>query len=184
MMGGVDSLKGQLLVAGAGLWDPNFRRTVVLVGEHTPDGALGVVLNRPSTASVAEVVPPLAPFVPLDEPMYFGGPVQPEAAVVLADLERPSDAGLLVFGSVGFLLGDVEAAATESIRRARIFAGYAGWGPGQLEHELEQDSWILEPATEEDVFGSSPQDLWPAVLRRKGGAFLLLSTMPLDPSLN
>jgi putative transcriptional regulator len=180
----VDSLKGQLLVAGAGLWDPNFRRTVVLVGEHTEDGALGVVLNRPSATSVAEVVPPLALIVPPEEPMYVGGPVQPEAAVVLADLERPSDAGLLVFGSIGFLLGDVEAAAAESIRRARVFAGYAGWGPGQLELELEQDSWILEPATEGDVFGPSPEDLWSMVLRRKGGKFLMLSTMPLDPSTN
>src|SRR4029079_5505908 len=97
------SLKGQLLVAGAGLLDPNFRRTVVLVGEHTEEGALGVVLNRAAPVTVAEGVPTLAGLCGAGEAMFFGGPVQPGAVVVLADLEEPERAGLAVFGSIGFL---------------------------------------------------------------------------------
>jgi putative transcriptional regulator len=104
--------------------------------------------------------------------------------VVLAEFEDPSRAGLLAFGSVGFLIGDVPAEATTGIRRARVFAGYAGWGEGQLERELEEGSWIVEDATPEDVFTVDPDGLWSGVLRRKGPSYRLLSTMPFDPSLN
>jgi putative transcriptional regulator len=184
MIDGVDSATGQLLLAGPGLWDPNFRRAVVLVGHHDEDGAVGVVLNRPAAVSVAEVVPPLGGLVGPDEPLFLGGPVQPQAAVVLADFEQPDRAAMLAFGSVGFLLGDVEPDEVGPLRRARVFAGYAGWGPGQLEAELEGSSWILEPAAVADVFGDDPETLWSRVLRRKGGQYVLLSTMPIDPSLN
>jgi putative transcriptional regulator len=180
----VESLKGNLLIAGAGLIDPNFRRTVVLVGEHNAEGALGVVLNRPAPVPVSEVAPPLAALVGGDDPVFFGGPVQPEAAVVVAEFEHPELAGLLVFDSIGFLIGDVPAEAALGLRRARVFAGYAGWGAGQLEAELEVASWILEPALPGDVFAVEPDQLWTTVLRRKGGDFALLATMPLDPSMN
>ena len=177
-------MKGKLLLAGAGLWDPNFRRTVVLVGEHNDDGALGVVLNRPSPAAVADLVPPLVGLVEPDDPLYFGGPVQPEGAVILGQFERPERPDLLVFGTIGFLIGDVPSEAVQGLQRARVYAGYAGWGPGQLEREMEEESWIPEPATEADVFTDRPEDLWSAVLRRKGAEFAILSTMPFDPSSN
>ena len=132
----MESFKGKLLVAGASLFDPNFRRTVVLVGEHNEEGALGLVLNRQSPVAVEEAAPPLTPLVQGGSRLYFGGPVQRQAAVVLAQFEHPELAGLLVFDSIGFLMGDVPSDAAQGIRRARVFAGYAGWGPGQLEDEV------------------------------------------------
>jgi putative transcriptional regulator len=178
------NLRGHLLIATANLFDPNFRRTVVLVGEHNDEGALGVVLNRSSEVTVLEAAAPLSPLVEEDAPIFLGGPVQPQAAVVLAEFEDPADAGLVAFGSIGFLIGDVPAEAAAGIRRARVFAGYAGWGEGQLEREVEEGSWIVEDATPEDVFTANPDGLWTGVLRRKGPAYRLLSTMPFDPSLN
>ncbi|CAN5271272.1 YqgE/AlgH family protein [soil metagenome] len=180
----MNNLRGHLLIAGPGLVDPNFHRTVVLVGEHNDDGALGIVLNRPSPVSVAEAAPPLAELVPAEEPLFVGGPVQPQSAVVLAELSRPELADLLVFDSIGFLLGDVERPEAGAVRRARVFAGYAGWDAGQLESEMEESAWIPEPALPNDVFTDQPRLLWSAALRRKGGKFAMLSLMPLDPSLN
>jgi putative transcriptional regulator len=180
----VDSLRGQLLVADPSLIEPNFWRTVILVGEHNDEGALGVVLNRPAPVSVGEVAPALTNLVDPGDPMFLGGPVQPESAVVLADVEHPDFAGLVVFGSIGFLMGEVDGQRRDGIRRARVFAGYAGWGGGQLEAELEIGSWIVEPALEEDVFTGQPEKLWSDVLLRKGGRYAILSTMPADPSLN
>jgi putative transcriptional regulator len=111
--------------------------------------------------------------------------VQPQAAVVLAEFERVEDAGLIAFDSIGFLMGEIEEEVTGRIRRARVFAGYAGWGPGQLELELqEEDGWIVEPALPADPFTDEPEALWSAILRRKGGRFAMLATMPLDPSTN
>ena len=180
----VDSLKGQLLIAGPTLVDPNFRRTVVLVGEHTDEGALGVVLNRASEATVDEAVPELTAVVDSLAHVYFGGPVQPSAIVVLADFADPEQAGSLVLESVGFLPAEVDPDEVGELRRARVFAGYAGWGPGQLDGELDEGSWIVEPALADDVFTDEPDALWADVLRRKGGPFGVLSLMPYDPSLN
>jgi len=179
-----ESLRGRLLIAGPGLFDPNFRRTALLIGEHNDEGAVGVVLNRPTPASVEEVVPPLADVVGRDERLFIGGPVQPQSAVLLAQFDHPDSADLLVFDSIGFLMGEVEEEAVRGVRRARVFAGYAGWGAGQLEAELEQDSWIVEPALPEDVFTDEPEQLWSSVLRRKGGRFAMLALMPFDPSMN
>jgi len=180
----MDSLRGHLLVAGSALWDPNFRRTVVLIGHHDEEGAVGVVLNRATEVLVAEAVPPLADLVEPGEPLFIGGPVQPEAAVVLADLEDPGHADIVVFDSIGFLPTEVEREEVGGIRRARVFSGYAGWGAGQLERELEAGSWIVEPAAAEDVFTGEPDTLWQQVLRRKGREFDLLRLMPMDPSQN
>ena len=180
----MESLRGHLLVAGPGLSDPNFWRTVVLVGEHSEEGALGVVLNRSSETSVEEAVPELAVLADGMGAVHVGGPVQPSAVVVLADFAEPDDAGELVLESVGFLPSDVEPESLGELRRARVYVGYAGWGPGQLDDELEEGSWIVEPAVPDDVFTDDPEGLWSAVLRRKGGPFSVLAAMPPDPSLN
>ena len=180
----VHSLKGQLLIAGPALLDPNFRRTVVLVGEHSEEGALGVVLNRASEATVDEAVPELNVLVDSFAPVHFGGPVQPSAIVVLADFAEPDRAGTLVVDSVGFLPAETDPDELGELRRVRVFAGYAGWGPGQLDDELEEGSWIVEPALPEDVFTDRPDELWAEVLRRKGGPYGVLALMPNDPSLN
>jgi putative transcriptional regulator len=180
----VDSLKGNLLIATPALVDPNFWRTVVLVGEHSEEGALGVILNRASDALVGEAVPELAALVDDVEAVHVGGPVQPSAVVVLADFVEPERAGALVLDSVGFLPSEVDPDALGVLRRARVYAGYAGWGPGQLDGELDEGSWIVEPALPEDVFTTDPEGLWGDVLRRKGGPFGVLATMPPDPSRN
>jgi putative transcriptional regulator len=180
----VDSLQGQLLIAGSGLIDPNFRRAIVLVGHHDEEGAVGVVINRPTEATVWDAVPDLGPLVRPEERVFVGGPVQPQGAVVLAEFEQPERAEVLAFGRVGFLVGEVDPGEIGGIERARVFAGYAGWGPGQLEVEMEQASWIVEPARPEDVFTDDPEALWGRILRRKGGDFALMATMPVDPSLN
>ena len=142
----MDSLRGHLLISGASLVDPNFRRTVVLIGHHDEEGAVGVVLNRETEVEVAEAVPALADLVPPGERLFIGGPVQPQAAVVLADLEHPERVEVVAFGSIGFLPEAVDPEALGILRRARVFAGYAGWGAWQLEAELAQGSWIVEPA--------------------------------------
>jgi putative transcriptional regulator len=178
------TLGGSLLVANAALFDPNFRRTVVLVGHHDEDGAVGVVLNQVSTVAVDEAVPPLAELVAPGDPLFVGGPVQPEAAVVVAEFEDQSSAGIIAFGSVGFLPDAADAGDLPGIRRARVFAGYSGWGPGQLEDELAGESWIVTPATTDDVFHAEPERLWGDVLKRLGPRYDLLRTMPVDPSLN
>jgi putative transcriptional regulator len=180
----MDSLRGHLLIAGPSLVDPNFWRTVVLVGEHSEEGALGVVLNRASDAAVEETVPELAMLADDLGQVHVGGPVQPSAIVVLADFLEPERAASLVLDSVGFLPAEVDPTTLGELRRARVFAGYAGWGPGQLDGELEEGSWIVEPALPEDVFTSEPDALWSDVLRRKGGPFGVLALMPPDPSLN
>ncbi len=183
--GVVDSLRGQLLVAGPDLLDPNFRRSVLLVGEHGEEGAMGVILNRPSPVSVADAVPPLAELVDEAELVHVGGPVQPQAIVVLGDFSRPDEAAALVLGSIGFLPAEIESASdVGSLERARVFAGYAGWGPGQLESEIADESWIIERALPDDVFTDDPDALWSTVLRRKGGQFAILALMPPDPSRN
>lgn len=180
----MDSLQGNLLVASPGLVDPNFWRTVVLVTEHTDEGAAGLVLNRPSPSGVAELVPQLEDLADDGEQVWFGGPVQPNGVLVLGEFLDPDDAAVPLFGSLGFPALDEPAAVVTFTTRRRVFAGYAGWGAGQLEGELERDDWIVEPASNDDAFTDAPEDLWADVLRRKGGIYELVSRMPEDPSVN
>jgi putative transcriptional regulator len=183
----MDSLRGKLLIASPALVDPNFHRTVILIAEHTGEGAMGLVLNRPADTLVSDVVPDLSPLAEDDDaPVYFGGPVASDSVIVLAEFDDPGLAGVLLDKDLGFVGSDsgemVDVA--DGVRRARIYAGHAGWGPGQLEGELEEDSWIIEPPQREEIFAADPDGLWAAVLRRKGREYALLATMPPDPSVN
>lgn len=180
----MDSLKGKLLISGGGLFDPSFRHTVVLIGEHGAEGAVGVVLSRPLDIRVEEAVPLLAGLVDSGEMLFDGGPVEPAQPVLLAELGHPGLVDVPVFGSVGFLTGDVPEDVQGAIRRARVFVGHAGWGPGQLEAELDGDTWIVDDATEEDVFTRSPETLWRHVLERKGPPYSRLARIPFDPLTN
>ena len=178
------SLRGQLLVAGPALEDPNFRRTVVLVGEHGDEGAMGIVLNRASAVLVDDAVPVISSLAGPDQAVYLGGPVQPQAVVVLADFADPEEANLVV-DSVGFLPGEIEdVGQLGELRRVRVFAGYAGWAPGQLEGELDEGSWIVLDARASDVFTDAPELLWREVLRRGGPAHSVLALLPDDPRVN
>ena len=179
-----ESLRGRLLIASPALTDPNFARAVVLITEHGPDGAMGVVLNRPSETEVDDVAPELAEVVD-GGPVFVGGPVQPQALVVLADFDDPGSAAWVVVDSVGFVAADTEYSDLASmVRRGRVYAGYSGWGAGQLEAELAEEAWIVEPPLPAELFAPNPEDLWPRVLARKGGQFALLARMPDDPTLN
>src|SRR5207302_8841895 len=137
--------------------DPNFRRTVVLVADHDETGAAGVVLSRRAETTVAEAAPPLASLVEPGGLVFVGGPVQPQAAVVLAEFAHPELATTLVFGSIGLLRGDEAEESISDIRRARVYAGYAGWGPGQRDGEREEDGWLVEEALPDDVGTRDPE---------------------------
>jgi putative transcriptional regulator len=181
----MESVRGQLLIAGPGLLDPNFWRTVVLIVEHTDEGAFGLVLNRPSETSVGEAVQELEELVDPEDPLFIGGPVQPSSVIVLGRFEDPSDAALMAFEDVGVMGGggSIEERSVGMLA-GRAFVGHAGWGPGQLEAELERGDWILDPARLSDAFDSDPGDLWSRVLTRKGGSYMLVARMPPDPTVN
>ncbi len=174
----MDSLRGQLLIAAPQLVD-YFRRTVVLVLEHNEEGAMGLVLNRPTETEVAEAVPALAELTGTEEVVHSGGPVEPGAVLALGDFEDPEEAGTPVIGTLGLLDPD---RPDPELRRLRVFAGYAGWSPGQLDAELSEDAWLTAPAAPDDPFTDG--DLWPVVLQRMGGAYALMASMPADPSMN
>jgi putative transcriptional regulator len=179
----VESTRGQLLIAGPSLIDPNFQRTVVLIVEHTDEGAFGLVLNRPSETMVGEAVDDLDALVEVQERLFIGGPVRQSALIVLAEFEDAEQAAVVAFDDIG-VLGDHDGDATPETRRGRAFAGHAGWGPGQLDSELSRGDWILERARPEDAFSDEPLVLWESVLTRKGGSYALVARMPADPSMN
>ena len=179
----MNSLQGKLLVSSPSLVDPNFRKTVVLVAHHDEDGAMGLVLSRPSDVSAADAVPLLEDLPGANDPVFVGGPVQPDAFMVLAEFEDIDQAAAPIMNSLGFMPADTDLDDL-SIRRMRLFAGYSGWGAGQLEAELAEPSWIIVDAETDDAFADDPDELWRAVLHRKGGPFALMENMPFDPGLN
>ena len=182
----MESLRGQLLIASPAVHDPNFRRTVVLIAEHNEAGAMGVILNRPAQVTVAGAVPELEELAEHDEAVHLGGPVGESSVTVLAEFADLDAAALLIDDDLGFLgsQADEHSHLADVVHRARVFAGHAGWEPGQLEAEMEEESWIVEPALREDVFTEDPEGLWSSLLRRKGGEYVVIATMPDDPSLN
>lgn len=176
------SLRGHLLVAAPTLVDPNFMRTVVLLLDHDEDGALGVVLNRPSEVDVAGTVPGWEQLTPHPEVVFVGGPVEPQAVVGLGIAGPTVDEAAWepVLDRLGLVDLSVDPVLT-GVESLRIFAGYAGWSPGQLENEIAEGSWFVVDAHPADVLAADPDELWRGVLVRQGGVF---RTFPLDPSLN
>jgi putative transcriptional regulator len=180
------SLRGRLLIAEPMLLDPNFVRTVVFLVEHTDEAAAGVVLNRPSETPLAEALPPWAPRA-ADPPLVFvGGPVAPTAAVGLARTKPGVESLHCTPVLDGVALLDLESEPDdldEGVISVRLFAGYAGWGGGQLEQELEYGGWIVVDAEADDAFTDEPATLWRRVLRRQRGRIALTASYPPDPSL-
>ncbi|MGC9666871.1 YqgE/AlgH family protein [Planosporangium sp. 12N6] len=184
----MESLTGRLLVATPALRDPNFDRTVVLLVAHEEGGALGVVLNRATEVPVAEVLGPWGSLAGEPPVVFEGGPVQPEAAICLART-RPGVESLAGFNRVSGAVGTVDLSndpgpMRERLLGVRVFAGYAGWAPGQVEHEIEAGSWFVFDALPGDAFTSRPDDLWPMVLRRQGGLLAAVAHFPSDPIQN
>lgn len=183
----MESLKAQLLVATPLLGDPNFDRTVVLLLEHGDEGALGLVLNRPSDLLVAE---PLPGWVDLTGPVpvvFVGGPVSSSSVIGLARVtaELPDGTWESVLGPVGVLDLNADAGlVAPAIAGLRCFAGYAGWGPEQLEGEIEQGAWFVVEADPADPFTDEPEGLWRTVLARQPNELARLALVPDDPTLN
>jgi putative transcriptional regulator len=175
-----------LLVASPTLVDPNFHRTVVLLLEHSEDGALGVVLNRPTTLSSRETLPQeFHGALASGEVIHEGGPVEPENVILLAEYAAPLEDTVLAVGTIGVVdPGTDPQSLAASTHAVRAFGGYAGWGAGQLEAEIDDEAWIDAVCLPSDVFTDAPDSLWREVLERKGGNFRLVARMPLDPSLN
>lgn len=182
------SMTGQLLVATPALKDPNFDRTVVLLVAHEPEGALGVVLNRATEVPVSEVLGDWGSLARDPAVLFEGGPVQPESAICLARMRTPArrmKGFHPVSGSVGTLDLSVDPERLrESVSGVRVFAGYSGWSPGQLEEEISSGSWFLLDALPGDAFVDRPDDLWPMVLRRQGGIMAAVAHFPPDVALN
>lgn len=180
------STAGRLLIAEPLMGDPNFDRTVVLVVDHSDEGAFGLVLNRPTDLPVGEVLPTWGPLASAPAVVHVGGPVQPESGWCLARVRHPDHPGFVpVLGDVGLL--DLELDPTvldDVVLDLRVYAGYSGWGPGQLDAELTQEAWIVVDARPDDPFLSVSDELWPRVLARQGGHLARLAVFPPDPSLN
>jgi len=177
------SLQGKLLVSSPSLHDPNFRKTVVLIAHHDDDGAMGLVLSRPSDVSGVTAAPALDGLPGAEDPVFVGGPVEPTALMVLAEFVDVDEAAAPIFGRLGFMPADAEPNDL-SIQRLRIFAGYSGWSSGQLESELAEPAWLVVDAEPDDAFAEDPDELWRSVLRRHGGPLRLMEQMPYDPGLN
>ena len=181
---------GRLLVAVPELADPHFRRSVVLLLDHDRQGALGVVLDRPSDIVVEDVLPGWGALAAEPGRVHTGGPVQPEAAICLARL--PADSGrrpglALVPGSRRLATVDLDGDPDEigaHLAGLRVFAGYAGWAPEQLDAEISAGGWFVVDALPGDVLAPDPEHLWRDVLRRQGLPLALAANFPADPSLN
>jgi putative transcriptional regulator len=172
-----ESARGRLLVATPDLRDPNFARTVVLVLEHGDEGALGVVLNRPIDLAVSEVLPDWADLTSSPSCLFVGGPVAPTAVIGLGRGTGPVFQPL--FDGLGTL--DLEAdpvSAGAAMDGLRVFVGYAGWAPGQLDEELTAGGWLVLDLQPDDPFSADPSRLWQAVLRRQGGRVAMFASAP------
>ena len=183
---GQRSLRGRLLVAAPPLVDPNFDRTVVLMLEHGDDGGLGIVLNRRSETAIDDVFPEWFELVSPPDVVFVGGPVSTDAVIALA---RRRHAELRGFVQILDDLGTVDLAddpldVGASLASLRVFAGYAGWSPGQLEAELEEGAWFVVASEPGDPFVGAPELLWRDVLRRQRGRLALFSNYPEDASVN
>ncbi len=180
-------VKGALLVATPRLKDPNFDRTVVMLLDHTDQGAIGVVLNRPSGLAVSEALPAWSSHIAEPAVVFVGGPVAPGAAICLAEAP-PAGAGegwQPLFDGLGTV--DVSRSPADvavAVAGLRVFAGYAGWAPGQLEGEIEAGAWLVVPGGRNDAMSTDPQALWRTVLRRQGGIVAAMATFPEELSVN
>jgi len=180
--------KGLLLVAKPSLRDPNFRQTVVLLCEYGPDGALGVVINRPTEINITEVLPQIPILESQRHRVFSGGPVQRNHLLILYRMPDGPEDTHHVFDGV-YLGGNMEALKSilqdpQSPNNFRAFMGYSGWAPGQLENEMETGSWIALPADTAMVFEKTQTELWGEILRTLGGQYALYAEMPPDPQMN
>ena len=190
---GSDPMAGRLLIATPLLGDPNFRRAVVLIVEHeVTEGTLGIVLNRPTTVGVGQVLEQWTELATDPSVVFKGGPVAPNSALALALVPGKDEPlgwraldGAPALARLGLL--DLDAPPrllAPAIESLRVYAGYAGWSPGQLKAEIDEGAWHVVGADPADVFAAEPERLWRDILRRQEGDLAFLATYPDDPGLN
>jgi len=179
-------LKGKLLLDSGQLRGSFFQRTVVLICQHDAEGAFGLVLNRATGNNVGEMIVADLPDSLKTYPLYQGGPVQPSALSFLHSDSFIADANVMANLSLGHSIDDLTelGESFSATRKLKLFAGYAGWSPGQLEDEMKRKAWLTHPASLELVFDAAPDHLWRKILLTKGGLFKLLAQSPEDLSHN
>jgi putative transcriptional regulator len=179
-------LKGQLLLDSGQLRGSFFQRTVVLICQHDAEGAFGLVLNRTAGGKVGEAIVADLPEQIKGCPLYLGGPVQPAALSFLHTDTLIPDANVLPNLNLGHSVDELIdiGESYSSTQKVKLFAGYAGWSPGQLEDEMKRKAWLTHPGSVELVFDTSPDQLWQTILRQKGWKYRLLAQMPEDLSSN
>jgi putative transcriptional regulator len=186
MAGKTKYLKGQLLLDSGQLRGSFFQRTVVLICQHDAEGAFGLVLNRGTGSKVRDVIVADLPERLKTCPLFLGGPVQPSALSYLHSDQFLLEGDVMPNLNLGHSL-DTLMEIGESYspaQKLKLFAGYSGWSPGQLEDEMKREAWLTHPASLELVFETDPDQLWSIILRKKGLKYKLLAQMPEDPSLN
>lgn len=184
---GVNTLKGRLLVATPSLGDPNFEHAVILLLEHGEDGAVGVVLNRPTGTDLADPLPGWSRLAAEPPVVFVGGPVSPDAAICLArswpdELLEAYEPLMDSLGTLDLSADPDEVAA--GVQGVRVFVGYAGWGPGQLEGEIAAGAWWVVDASPDDALSAEPEELWRSVLRRQPGRLAMFANYPANPAMN
>jgi len=180
------SLRGQLLLDNGKLRGSFFHRSVILVCQHDAEGALGLVLNRATGNKVGEAVVAKMPESLKQMSLFLGGPVQPQVLSFLHSDSYLPEANVLPNLSLGHSIDElVEVGDNYSPgRQLKVFAGYAGWSPGQLDREMKMDTWLTHPASLDLVFHSQPQELWKLILSDKGWKYRLIAEAPEDLSWN
>jgi putative transcriptional regulator len=185
------TLRGQFLIATRRLRDPNFFRSVVLIVEHGKEGAMGLIVNRPSSVTVARALEEHFELPETGELVYIGGPVEPSALFILhnsRDLdagERPVVPGVFI-GSSGTVFEDVvrSAESGDTDLRFRVLCGCAGWAPGQLEGEVSRGDWLVRPGNNELTFSPNPYEVWEEAVGMLSTEMGVLPSAPGNPEWN
>jgi putative transcriptional regulator len=180
------SLKGQFILDNGRLQGSFFHRTVILICQHDADGAFGLIVNRCTKNKVGDALVAKLPDAIKGENLFLGGPVQPQALSFLHHEAYLPDANVMPNLSLGHSLDALMEIADSfsSTQHLKVFAGYAGWSPGQLDDEMKRNTWMTHPASTELIFHPEPESLWQGILRAKGSKYKLLAEAPEDPSLN
>ena len=180
------SLKGQFILDNGRLQGSFFHRTVILICQHDADGAFGLIVNRCTQNKVGDALVAKLPDAIKAENLFLGGPVQPQALSFLHHEAYLPDANVMPNLDLGHSLDELMEIADSfsPTQRLKVFAGYAGWSPGQLDDEMKRETWMTHPASTELIFHSEPDSLWRAILRAKGSKYKLIAEAPEDPSRN
>jgi putative transcriptional regulator len=180
------SLQGQLILDGGKLHGSFFHRSVVLICQHNVEGAFGLILNRGTENKVGQALVANLPDSVKEQPLFIGGPVQPQALSFLHSDDYLPGANVMTNLNLGHSIDALMdlGESFSATQKLKLFAGYAGWSPGQLDHEMSRQDWLVHPATLELVFHAEPEQLWKSIMKLKDADSRLLADSPDDLSWN